>query len=67
MPYTHDPASLKKVLSLPDDEVSEFVREAMSAKRLSGIVKDLNSNLLYGEPDEKAQANQALSRLGFTM
>ncbi|MDJ0857679.1 MAG: hypothetical protein QNI90_00680 [Dinoroseobacter sp.] len=67
MPHPHDPSIIAKVLSLPEDEVSEFVRQAMSSKRLSGIVKDLNSNVLYGEPDQKAQATEALGRLGFTI
>ncbi len=67
MPHVHDPSILKMVLSLQEEEVGEFVRDAMSSKRLSGIVKDLNSNLLYGEPDQKALATEALNRLGFTM
>ncbi|MEM8580951.1 MAG: hypothetical protein AAGA38_10595 [Pseudomonadota bacterium] len=67
MHHLHDPSIINMVLSLQEDEISEFVRDAMSSKRLSGIVKDLNSNLLYGEPDQKQQATEALNRLGFMM
>lgn len=57
--------TVSKVLSLREEEVGDFLRDAIHSKRLSIIVKQLNSELLDGAPDNKAQASDALNRLGF--
>ncbi len=62
---TIETSVLSNVLSLKDEEVSEFIREAMSSKQLSTIMHDLNTGLLEGGPEEQTKAAMALSRLGF--
>jgi hypothetical protein len=60
-------ANLTRILDLREDDICDFMRDAMNSKRLSQIVKDLNDLLLDGAPEQKAKASQALSRLGFPL
>ncbi|WP_425091833.1 hypothetical protein [Tropicimonas sp. S265A] len=57
--------TMSNILSLREEEVAEFLRDAMTSKRLSTIVKHLNSELLDGAPESKEKASAALTRLGF--
>jgi len=63
MPQTD--STLSQVLSLRDEEVNEFLREAIMNKRLSAVMESLNAELLNGAPERKTQAGEAINRLGF--
>lgn len=65
MPTSIDATTLSRVLALHEDQVGEFLRDAITHKRLSSIMVDLNSVLLHGEAETRAQAEAAITRLGF--
>ena len=47
------------------DDVPHFVSDCVRQKRLSGVMKYLNKKVLFGSADEKAEARDCLSKLGF--
>ncbi len=53
-----------EVLSLQEDAV-EFVHTQIAQRKLTKTVAALNKELLYGDASQKAQAKQALEKLGF--
>lgn len=65
MSNAFETAVLSRILALKEEEIGEFIREAMTSKRLSAIVHDLNTRLLHGAPEERGKAEEALARLGF--
>lgn len=65
MPKSIDTTTLSRVLALQEEQVGDFVRDAIVDKRLSTIMADLNLTLMNGDPDTRAQAHLAITRLGF--
>ena len=53
------------LMHLSLDDVPHFVSDCVRQKRLSGVMKYLNKKVLFGSADEKAEARDCLSKLGF--
>lgn len=53
------------VLSIKTTEVAPFVRKCVRERSLSVIVKDLNHDLIFGTPEQREDAREALRHIGF--
>ena len=54
------------ILALDRDRVAEFIQQHAGTRTLSGIVKQLNEDLIAGDETASEMAARALSHLGFS-
>ena len=53
------------ITALPDQNVSDFIREQSRSKLLSGTVRSLNEAVLSHEAHRRGAALKAIEKLGF--
>ncbi|GFE66118.1 hypothetical protein [Litoreibacter roseus] len=53
------------ILGFSEDEAAGFISEKVEARALSATVRQLNEDVLSGDPTRRDKALRALGRLGF--
>ena len=61
----HDIPVSVHVLGLDPSDVPPFVRRCVRERSLSGLVKNLNNELLFGTADQREEARRDLKHIGF--
>lgn len=63
--YIGDTPTAAHVLNINETDVAPFVRKCVQERSLSAIVKDLNHDLIFGTPEQREEAREALKHIGF--
>lgn len=64
-PLNAESVNSDTILGLSDEEAPAFVSEKVATKSLSATIKQLNSDVLSGDPVRRDKAARALKKLGF--
>lgn len=61
------PSAAKRIISLSQDRIPEFINQSRADRNLSHMIVSLNKQFSSGTPRETEQAEDALKRLGFVL
>ncbi|MCM2563439.1 hypothetical protein M8756_14965 [Lutimaribacter sp. EGI FJ00015] len=59
--------AIDAILAAPSETIADLICEMRNKKQLSSLVHDLNDCVLFGEPEQKTRATQALVAMGFAL